>query len=1321
MSKFSYLAKRYIVPAATRGNGPRLICDIETDELLETATTVHCIAIADLDSQQTDCYGPAQIGDGLTHLAHAAFLVGHNVTNFDLPVLQRLCGWAPPGDCTVMDTLVASRLILPNLSDLDDKAAAMGDPKLGKLRGRYSLEAWGARLGVPKVGTDIADWSKWTPEMQERCIADVAICKALWHFLQPDGYSPMAMQLEHRVAPICARITADGVPFDVAAAERLHQQWVSRRSELEAQLREQFPGTKLSSRVQIAALLEARGWKPEKRTEKTGRPCIDDELLETIPALYPEFTGLSEHYVLGRRLGQLTNGKEAWRKHIAADGRIHGGLVHIGTPHSRAKHLNPNLAQVPNPKKGKPFATECRALFRASNGWVFVAADQSNLQDRGFAHYLAAFDGGAYACAFLNGADTHWQTTTALGLVANDASRDKQNKLHTSLREGAKRFRYAFLYGCGAEKAGIIINDAARAAQQIDPASTLQQKLFGTTVHPSTPALIKAGKRALNKFEDATPGLRELRACLKAHAHKHEWLPGLDKRRVPVRALHSALNFIITSSEAIICKRWMVRVYDELCERFKYGWGGDVVIVLWVHDELVACCRPEIAEQVGEVMVRHAVEPGEFYKFKVPLAAEFKISNSWAADEPTDTPATPAEIAPPAAATKITPTFRTSDLPTSSKSKHNLAAAAENDAGAELPPEPSTLEPAHICAQCRLDPPDGGERQSAYNDLWLHAHCENAFIRTRMSEEGLVESAAAAPLPSKEQPPPPPPKNPPPPPPPPPPKEPPPRGNGHGYPWGEREVGAQVAEYIYRDMKGAPYLKVVKRVTKKGRKTYPQYHLENGSWVKGKPAGPAIPYRLPELLAVPVGAAIWVPEGELCADALAALGLIATTNPGGAGKWTPELNKWLAGFELAYLCEDNDTIGRNHVSKVATALSSAIPDIRILTFRELPEHGDVADWLKAGGTLEQLLERARQAPKFAELESVRAIDEEMEALDWIWPGRFALGKIGLLAGLPDEGKGLWLSDIMARISRGLPWPCAEGQAPIGNVILFTAEDDIRDTIIPRLEAAGADLGRIEIVKMLHTADQGPRMFSLISDLGALRQKVADVGDVRMIVIDPITAYLGIGKIDSFRATDVRAVLGPLKEFAAELHVLVLGVMHFNKKIDITNVLLRISDSLAYGAAARHVYAVVDDPDNRRKLFVKGKNNLAPRDQKTLAFSFDAREVGTDKRTGMPILAPFIVWHTDAVDITATEALQAAAASKSPSACEAAKTFLDVLLNDGPVDAKDVIEAAEANGIALRTLKRARSELHIEVRKDGPIVNGERTWRWHPATKKEPPE
>jgi hypothetical protein len=167
---------------------------------------------------------------------------------------------------------LAARLILPDLAGLDDKVGAITKQTLGKLRGRYSLDAWGARLGIPKIGADIADWSVWTPEIQARCAGDIAINKALWHFLNPDGYDHRAIELEHRAAAVCARIEADGVPFDVTAAGQLEQQWISRRTPLEARLKEQFPGTKLTSRKQIAALLEARGWVPEKRTEKTKQP-----------------------------------------------------------------------------------------------------------------------------------------------------------------------------------------------------------------------------------------------------------------------------------------------------------------------------------------------------------------------------------------------------------------------------------------------------------------------------------------------------------------------------------------------------------------------------------------------------------------------------------------------------------------------------------------------------------------------------------------------------------------------------------------------------------------------------------------------------------------------------------------------------------------------------------------------------------------------------------------------------------------------------------------------------------------------------------------
>jgi hypothetical protein len=297
-------------------------------------------------------------------------------------------------------------------------------------------------------------------------------------------------------------------------------------------------------------------------------------------------------------------------------------------------------------------------------------------------------------------------------------------------------------------------------------------------------------------------------------------------------------------------------------------------------------------------------------------------------------------------------------------------------------------------------------------------------------------------------------------------------------------------------------------------------------------------------------------------------------------------------------------------------------------------------------------------PGNAVLVSSRASTFETRAIEWIWPGRFAFKKLGLLVGLPDEGKGQILCDIIARITRGGEWPCDEGQAPKGNVILLTAEDDIEDTVKPRLLAADADVECVEIVRMVREGkDNKHRMFSLISDLSLLRQKIIEVGNVIAVMIDPISAYLGVKKMDSFRTNDVRAVLAPLVDLAMEMKVGIIGIMHFNKKVDVTNALLRISDSLAFGATARHVYAVVDDVENKRKLLVKAKNNATKRTQKAIAYDFGLKEVGTDPETKEKIWAPHIVWQGH-VDVTATEAMQAANESKSPAARDDAKKFLE---------------------------------------------------------------
>ena len=478
--------------------------------------------------------------------------------------------------------------------------------------------------------------------------------------------------------------------------------------------------------------------------------------------------------------------------------------------------------------------------------------------------------------------------------------------------------------------------------------------------------------------------------------------------------------------------------------------------------------------------------------------------------------------------------------------------------------------------------------------------------------------------------------------------------------------------------------------------------------------------------------AIFIPEGEKDCETLVALGLVATTSSEGAtnpkskkgSNWTPELARWFFGVQRVYILEDNDEPGRNFAREKARALAGIVPDIRIVSFPDVPESEDVTWWLAHNHTKDELVTRCEGTSPWqgaGMLDSMRAADVKIEAIDWLWPDRFALGKLGIIAGLPDEGKSALLCYIAGRLTNAdLEWPNGEGQPPRhGTALILTSEDAPADTLVPRLIAADAALERVEIVKMVHDRDlkdgrERERMFSIMDDLGLLRQKIEKIGDVIAILIDPVTAYLGAGKggVDSFRDTDVRAVLGPLVQLAVDQRIAIIAIMHFNKKIDVTNALLRISNSLAFGGVARHVFAVTKDAANSRRLMTRAKNNIASEvNNKTLAFHFETRQVGKDWRDDRPIEAPFIVWQEGYVDITATEALAAVNENKAPGALDDAKDFLrDMLMTGGGRAPKtDIEQAAEAEKISDRTLRRAKKALKIRAEKDRDVKDGK--WFW----------
>ena len=164
-----------------------LIFDLETDGLLKDVSTIHCIAIYDLDTKETVAYNDTgneePIVRGIQRLADADCIIGHNIIGYDIPVLTKLYPWFVfPG--IVIDTLLLSRLYHSDMMKVDKKHNWKHMPL--KLYGRHSLESYGYRLGEFKgsFGKD-TDWKDWSQEMEDYCIQDVHVTTKLWDHFQP--------------------------------------------------------------------------------------------------------------------------------------------------------------------------------------------------------------------------------------------------------------------------------------------------------------------------------------------------------------------------------------------------------------------------------------------------------------------------------------------------------------------------------------------------------------------------------------------------------------------------------------------------------------------------------------------------------------------------------------------------------------------------------------------------------------------------------------------------------------------------------------------------------------------------------------------------------------------------------------------------------------------------------------------------------------------------------------------------------------------------------------------------------------------------------
>lgn len=297
----------------------------------------------------------------------------------------------------------------------------------------------------------------------------------------------------------------------------------------------------------------------------------------------------------------------------------------------------------------------------------------------------------------------------------------------------------------------------------------------------------------------------------------------------------------------------------------------------------------------------------------------------------------------------------------------------------------------------------------------------------------------------------------------------------------------------------------------------------------------------------------------------------------------------------------------------------------------------------------------------------RVSDVKSVPIEWLWRTRIAYGKVIMIAGDPGLGKSQFAAYIIARITTGTPWPNNDGRPQIGNAVMLSCEDDIGDTIRPRLEAAGADLSRVHVMQAVRSEKGGLRGLSLITDLKHIESYLDANPDVRLIIIDPITAYLD--KADTHKTADVRAALMPLQTMAANRKVAVVVISHHNKSGGNGKAVNAVTGSGAFVALARASFTVIKSKDDEDVfLFLETKNNLAK--AKGLSYRVKLKTLPDG------IEAPYIVFEDGTTDISADEAIGEGSPQRNHSQFDAARQFLIEELRNGPVPSKLLFERAD---------------------------------------------
>ncbi len=332
---------------------------------------------------------------------------------------------------------------------------------------------------------------------------------------------------------------------------------------------------------------------------------------------------------------------------------------------------------------------------------------------------------------------------------------------------------------------------------------------------------------------------------------------------------------------------------------------------------------------------------------------------------------------------------------------------------------------------------------------------------------------------------------------------------------------------------------------------------------------------------------------------------------------------------------------------------------------------------------------------------------EPREVEWLWRSSVPLGMITMFAGDPKLGKSLVTLAMASALSRGRALPESSVPSRPASTIVMSAEDDPARAIVPRLASAGADLNKIHIIDSVILANGAKAVPSLRVDIDAICAAAARLGDCRLIVIDPVSAFLK--GVDDNRNAALRGVLSPLKDLAERLGAAVVLISHLTKA-PLANSRHRVLGSIAYVGACRANFLFVRDPrdaDGRRVLMFDNGGNAAPI-APPLSYTIKDHS-GRNAH---------VLWSDEPVATTLDEALVAGARGFARpddlelSDCE---QWLAEVLAPGRMAATDVRRAGHEAGFAWRTVHRARQRVGVAARREGFGAGSKVYWQLRHAS------